>query len=782
MATPSLNANNKPSWNIISAFKRLNPFASRIDPELHEQKQGGIEMTRYGVVKGVGGRFSEINGSGNQFVIERPGIGSVDATRALENDRGFVYAAVNAIAREVMTIDWRLFLAKGKNHKEQEEHEVLDLLDTVNDNMIGLAFKYLISACLMLTGNCFIFLEGVTSDLGKPKALHLMPPDRVKPIIDRRSWPYQLVGYKMKLETIEMAFKPYEVIHLQLPNPLNFFEGRGPVDAGAEYIDNDTYAMEFNRRFFKNGARPVGFLETEMMTETQIDALKVGFENAHVGIDNMNRVGVLPKGVKWSPTGANPKDMDFKNLSEDMRDRILAMFGVSRTILGTAESDTNRATAETADYVFSKRVVKPHMMLICAYLNEKLVPRYGDNLYLSFIDPVPEDRAARTEEMKTASGGVPVITQNEAREEFMGLGPIEGGDQLLKPNTMTPAGMESEPGDIDPQADSNQTAGKRVKQVKRTNRAKAINGERVAFRPARVKLQQRAKQRSEMAKTLAETIAANLKAKLDHPTKKFESTKEQDETRWKEFSDYTHAAEKEITETIQHINAEQKKEVLDNLSKIIAKAINPGDLFDIKKWISITTDALTPVMETLFEHQAIAALEEIGKPDIQPFNETTQAAVKRSVQLRSESYNQTTLNTLASHINEGLEKGESLADITRRVEQIYEWSDQSRAETVAKTESFRTANDALKTAWQQSGVVKTVRWYTSEKDNVCPFCKQEDGRIISIDDNFYNNGQSITAGEGDNAQTMSLDYGDVGAPPLHVNCACFIRPEDVSLE
>jgi hypothetical protein len=52
--------------------------------------------------------------------------------------------------------------------------------------------------------------------------------------------------------------------------------------------------------------------------------------------------------------------------------------GVSKTILGTAESDTNRATAETADYVFSKRTIKPKMELVLSYLNEFLVPRYGD--------------------------------------------------------------------------------------------------------------------------------------------------------------------------------------------------------------------------------------------------------------------------------------------------------------------------------------------------------------------------------------------------------------------
>ena len=85
--------------------------------------------------------------------------------------------------------------------------------------MTGPEFKYLLSARLDLTGNAYWYLEGVKNDLDKPKAIHLMPPDKVRPVIDRRSWPYQLIGYKMKLENIEMTFQPYEVIHLRLPEP-----------------------------------------------------------------------------------------------------------------------------------------------------------------------------------------------------------------------------------------------------------------------------------------------------------------------------------------------------------------------------------------------------------------------------------------------------------------------------------------------------------------------------------------------------------------------------------
>jgi HK97 family phage portal protein len=356
MASPSLNANNKPSW----IARRIKGVAATIWPEMFEQE--AFSMTKWGLINRVktkSGRsvFGEFMGNSNPMAIDRPSGGNqIDASRAIFNNKGFVYASVNAKAREVMAIDWRLFEVNGDEHEEQKDHKLLDLLDAPNEQMNGLEFKYLLSSCLDLAGNGYVWMEGGNKELDEPKALYLMPVDKVRPVIDRRSWPYQVVGYKLKLETKEMQFHPYEVIHFRLPNVQNYHEGYSPVMAGAEFIDNDAYAMEFNRKFFINGARPAGFLETDMMAETQLDALKIGFTDQHGGIDNMNRIGVLPKGVKWAPSGSNPKDMDFKNMSEDMRDRILAMFGVSRTILGTAESDTNRATAETADYVFSKRV------------------------------------------------------------------------------------------------------------------------------------------------------------------------------------------------------------------------------------------------------------------------------------------------------------------------------------------------------------------------------------------------------------------------------------------
>jgi len=204
MASPFLNSKGKPGW-----FPRLvRGIASRIDPELYEQEQGGLTFSRYGLTKSVGGKFGEFSNDSSQFAINRPGGGShIDPEKAMSNNRGYVYAAVNAIGREVQNIDFRLFQVSGKNHKEQTEHAALDLLDGVNPDMIGPELKYLTSAHLNLVGNCYWLLTDksgnpVKDDLKKPEAIYLMDPTKVSPLIDKTVFPSRIKGYAVSLNDL----------------------------------------------------------------------------------------------------------------------------------------------------------------------------------------------------------------------------------------------------------------------------------------------------------------------------------------------------------------------------------------------------------------------------------------------------------------------------------------------------------------------------------------------------------------------------------------------------
>ena len=58
--------------------------------------------------------------------------------------------------------------------------------------------------------------------------------------------------------------------------------------------------------------------------------------------------------------------------------------------------------------------------------------------------PVPEDKAFRVTEMQAAIGSQPLMTANEGRDSYLGLGPVDGGDRLMAPTTMVPVGEAQE--------------------------------------------------------------------------------------------------------------------------------------------------------------------------------------------------------------------------------------------------------------------------------------------------------------------------------------------------
>jgi len=302
------------------------------------------------------------------MAIYRPsGAKSIDASKAMGNFTGWTFAAVNAIASEVSNIDFRLYQIAGEDHDEKDDHPLLDLLEGVNEDMTGIELKYVTMAHLELTGNSYWLLDGVTDAMGQPRAIYPLHPGRVRVKLDKTTFPYKLSHYEFTIDGKVYKFEPYQILHMKWPDPSDPFVGIGVPQTIPSWIDSDNYAMEYNRKFFINGASVGLYIQTDTNVEANIDRIRKGWNNRQEGVENAHKTPVLPKGAKLEHTGIPQRDMDFAKLTDATRDRILAAFRVSKTILGAAESDTNRATAETADYVFSKRTVKPKMMLVVSY-------------------------------------------------------------------------------------------------------------------------------------------------------------------------------------------------------------------------------------------------------------------------------------------------------------------------------------------------------------------------------------------------------------------------------
>jgi HK97 family phage portal protein len=287
---------------------------------------------------------SETLGSDPLAIYKPTGSKGVDAAKAMANFTGWTFVAVNAIGSEVANIQLRLYSVSGDDHKELDDHELLTLLDTVNGSMTGIELKYVTMAHLELTGNCFLLLDGVTSGMSKPRGIYPLNPGSVHVKLNKDSFPYTLDHYEYTLDGSIFKFQPYQVLHIISPDPNDPFAGIGIPQTIPSWIDSDNYVMEYNRKFFINGAQVGLFIRTEMNVEGNIDRIRKRWANRQEGIEGAHKVLVLPKGVELKHTGVTHKDMDFGNLASETRDRILAAFRVSKTILGMAESDTNRAT------------------------------------------------------------------------------------------------------------------------------------------------------------------------------------------------------------------------------------------------------------------------------------------------------------------------------------------------------------------------------------------------------------------------------------------------------
>lgn len=704
----------------------------------------------------------------------------VDAGKAMAANYGIVYACVSAVADEISQMQFKLFqVGKDGSPEELNDHELLDLLDSVNERQTGPEFKWTMAAHLELTGNAYVLLLGVNSETDKPKGMFLLTPSAVRPMFDKTTFPWVIKQYEFTIENKIYRYEPYEIVHLKYPDASDPYIGMGKVQAAGYYIDGDNDVMQFNRNYFLSGSKLGAVLQSEATDEAALERLRISWENLHQGAGNAHRPFIMPKGVKLADNQPKAQDMDFGNFWDKTMARIMLVFRVSRTILGTAESDTNRATAETADYVFAKRTIKPKMLQICSYINEFLVPRYGPDIYIGFNDPTPEDKNFKVLEQKTATGGQPVMSQNEAREKYYGLGPVDGGDQLLVQNNMLPVGM----------ADGNDPAQAHddISGAPQNSGGEGKGGKKPAKKGGpRMPLPRFFKNmqvRRRMAKDFADIVSDKLnKIKAKKIT---ELSAEEYFAVWQKFVQRTTEWQKKLHSGLVKTNNDQEQEVQKNFKSwyeanksqlpAVTKALKPSDLLNVKKWISIVVDMATPILTDQAKTEGESAGADFGEPGLNILEDAgVKESLDRATELFADHYTQTTADQVYGKITESLDAGDSLDQISDKIQGVYGYASSVRADMVAKTETFRVGNYATKVGWQQTGV-KTIKWYTAEDGEVCAYCQTMQGKVIDINENFFDQGDSLTV----DGQTMSLDYSDVEAPPLHVNCRCYQRPEDV---
>lgn len=660
---------------------------------------------------------------------------------------GWVYINVATLAEAVSDIEFELFkfrTSQGEMVMEPiEQHELLDLLNRFNDATTKSQAAYNTEAHLDLAGDSFWLLENGDNNK-RPTNIYLLDPTKVDVKLgDFTKQGSRLIeGYTYKVtidgEQHTREYRPDEVLHIKVPNPGNPYRGKSTVEALASTIDTDNFAETSLNNLFRNGMIADMMLTTEKgVNKEQVDRLQKQLKNAYTGARNAWKIPILGGGLKPEKVQMTGREMQLIELEEWLMKKIMAAFGNSRASLGIDE-DVNRATAESSLLHWKRSVVAPKMGRIVDYLNEFLVPRYGENIILGFKDPAPEDETQHAEQAERLFNSG-IIDQNEARE-LVGYGETQGGDEF-KVNPLSENGLPKSIKNID---------------------------HRKVFRRAGV---YRDMKEYKKLKSIARPLAEKYVRKKEDPESN-SFTNDQIWKYWEKQINIVETQEELFNNAAEQFSQRLYKEGLSNFTREAAQ--NGQNLIDQESAVQDAVSQFSPILREAMIISGNHANNLIGvdEPYIPTKEVDTRKELREQIEKFATSMVETDVEKMVNALASGLEEGLSIQQIRSNLEdQIADFT-RNQAERVTRTEVLKSSNLGAQDAFEQSGVVVQKQWLTAQDDRVDPLCMAMNGKIVDTQSKFFEQGETFEAG----GQKLDLSYSDTPYPPLHPFCRCTIIP------
>lgn len=329
-----------------------------------------------------------------------------------EDYRSFAYSCINLRAEKIMQSETLLYKKQTQNDKPILVHPFLDLMNKTN--RYGQTFndiEFLVSCSLDLMGNALIYYT--KNIFGMPMEWIYIPFNRVTVMYNTD---YTLIEkYIYNEGTKSVTYYPDEIIHFKLPNPYNPLFGKATASACKIALNIDWLQSVSQSNFYKNDTRLGMVMMTEkVLSDTSYNRLKEQIIEQKSGSQNSGKHMILENGLSAQPYQATPKEADYVESRNKLKDEICGIFRVPKSILGFAD-DVNRANSETALINFVNNTIKPYSLNIVNPLQTFVRQNYDERLFLTldFKLAEPEEVQLRRDDMELRNGA---ITRNEYRE------------------------------------------------------------------------------------------------------------------------------------------------------------------------------------------------------------------------------------------------------------------------------------------------------------------------------------------------------------------------------
>lgn len=238
--------------------------------------------------------------------------------------------------------------------------------------------------------------------------------------------------------------------------------------------------------------------------------------------------------------------------------------------------------------------------------------------------------------------------------------------------------------------------------------------------------------------------------------------------------------ETKFTAMLKAIWEEERRIVVANIKKL-KKAYRGKDaddtvsqlLFPQREMERRVANGTKPLLVNVMDESGkreLAKLEVDAAFDV--VNPEVQKWLKEYVPVFSNNLEAVSAEKLRRELMAGLDAGESIPELIKRVNGTYANWNKQRSFDIAQNQVIRASNRSANFAYIQSGVVRKKQWLTHHDKRTCDFCAEMDGKIVSVETDFFEIGETFTVKK----RTMKIDYEDITTAPLHNRCRCSVIP------
>ncbi len=634
----------------------------------------------------------------------------------------WVYSCVSLIASKVAQTPFCLVKGNSKTESEVTSGPVYDAFHRPHPLMSRFEFWETYVTWLLIRGEVFV----VPVSDGRMIRLVPLNPERMWPVLQNNQlmgWRYSAGPYSGPVES--QVFLPEEVIHDALVNPWNFYRGLSPLELAQLPASGDYAAAQFMKGFMMNNADSGLIVTTDQqVTSEQREQIMSALRERKRKAGTADRPLILFGGLKVEKPGLNSADAKYLEQRKCNRQEICSIFGVPQELLGINE-DANRSVGESTRLNFVENRIAPFCQRIAAAW-ETQISAWDKTLKGYFdIDDLPEMQAARRARIASGTAlfamGVPLNTINE--ELDLGLPPIDHGDVGYLATNLVAVGTKPK----STQVEASQPADTQTDSFARAFKLlDAIN----VVEPARIEC----KGSGEFEASIQPSVLAK-RSKMER------------------------------------LFFEQRGRVLDALQARYKSGVPTAqrgneDLFDVAAENNAVHRYLDPLLVMDLQFGGAQLSLEMGEPSFALAPEDALAYLAKRQSMIS-GINETTAAAIDATMMEGLASGESLAQLSDRIKNVFTEATDVRADTIAVTETNTAVNSGRFGAMTKAKVALKT-WHSSNLEGVRTSHQQANlnygEKGIPLTQPFRVGGFDL------------MHPGDPEGPAKEViNCRCYVR-------